>query len=256
MQLEVPWAEHHCVGDGIVRSSFRRTKTPFAREHKMVHYLCINSGFSTWLPTGPGKHGYVSVGNLKGVRGRRLRESIATGDTAVDEEGTPDKRYMCHLFLQTGASEYYYAGLYEFRFADGLTREEWELLPKEVNAADLLKDFEVDIDISQVKTTCLQSECHFANEKKDAGQVNPQELRDKYSSGERSAPCVLLRCVRFDPEVYKALVQENQKHMGIPQNEKPTGANPPKRRRVDDEPKEQPQIRRVPSSGNIDDMYA
>lgn len=68
--------------------------------------------------------------------------------------------------------------------------------------------------------------------------------------------CVLLRCVRFDPEVYKALVQKNQKHMGIPQNEKPTEANPPKRRRIDDEPTEQLQIRRVPSSGNIDDMYA
>lgn len=77
-------------------------------------YLCPNMDHNPWLPTGPGKHGYMQVG--LGRDGVRFNEPVHR-----------------HVFVGLG-KVLTYCGVYEVERVNPLLQEEWETLPEKVNA--------------------------------------------------------------------------------------------------------------------------
>ncbi|KAI0961811.1 hypothetical protein AcW1_000790 [Taiwanofungus camphoratus] len=177
------------LGGGLQGLIVRVTKSAKALAVKwdIDEYLCPNMDHNPWLPTGPGKHGYMQVG--LGRDGVRFNEPVHQ-----------------HVFVGLG-KVLTYCGVYEVERVNPLLQEEWETLPE------------------KVKHTYSET---TATKEKRMKHGTAKDIREKYDSGELLAPCVRLRCVKFDMTFYEELVAANRRRH--PANSSPS-ASIGKRRR-------------------------
>lgn len=149
-------------------------------------YICPQIDMNRWLPTSPGRHGFMQVG-----LGR--------------EKTTFVSPVICPLFVGVDG-RFKYSGLYEATRVDPLTADEWNALPEQVDMSLLFSTASLTTIHDQVKLA--YSQITWSKEKNEHNSV--AQVRNKYDSGLLHMPCVLLKCIRFDTDFCKELASAAQ----------------------------------------------
>ncbi|RPD79189.1 hypothetical protein L226DRAFT_243551 [Lentinus tigrinus ALCF2SS1-7] len=98
--------------------------TSLSVKHDIKWYLCLTVSKLGWLPSGPGKHGFLHM---------ELDQKVTKTDGS--SAGNIDNTQL-HLFVGIGAGSpeiFQYYGMYRITDAPVLSPEEWEALPAEVS---------------------------------------------------------------------------------------------------------------------------
>ncbi|RPD65394.1 hypothetical protein L226DRAFT_609717 [Lentinus tigrinus ALCF2SS1-7] len=214
--------------------------TPLASQYNIQAYLCATWDRYTWLPTEPGKHGFLPY-DLEIRKDQDGDLEAAAHGYRRGEIYTP-----CHLFVgtRTDSEIFHYHGLYQLTKVDSLTKDEWALLPE------------------NAKTYCLAKKLRQLVKEIGPGKTpSLKDLRQKFDHGTIAAPCIRLECIEFDPTFYGKLVAraaELLQNPEEPSEEHNLDATPSKRRRLSD--RHEDSVQGLDSEDisphNIDDMYA
>lgn len=169
----------------LFRIDLKKRKA-LAEKFGITGYLCPNRDHNLWCPTRPGMHGFMFVG-----LGREAT-TFAQAETR-------------NVFVGMGTKQYRYLGLYEAVRTEGLTAEEWDPLPEEVSWL-----YTQTCSIFALLMYCMQFKSKYSATTKDKSkddQRSASQIRAAYDDGSLFAPCVMLKCIGYDGELYRALAE-------------------------------------------------
>ena len=117
-----------------------RALTTLSTKYDLHSYVCASLTQHTWLPSNPGKHGFL-LHDLGLNSDRTPSKGDNHGsDPPHGETAGPVTQIHRDVFVGTGTGVpevFHYCGLYRIVRTDDLTREEWEALPSEVSRLPL-----------------------------------------------------------------------------------------------------------------------
>ncbi|TFK30556.1 hypothetical protein FA15DRAFT_662534 [Coprinopsis marcescibilis] len=167
-----------------------------AKKTDIHSYLCPSLDHNPWCPTAPGHHGYIFVGLGREKTTFAVPEihNVFAGLSKTKSKDTRRFRYL---------------GKYEAVRVSPLSVAEWNSLDLRVRS-------------TYAKTTKEKT--------KDSRPSNA--IIGAYDNGELRVPCVQLKCIGFDEELYSALVAEA--NASSPTNKSASSGSQPSKRALDD----------------------
>jgi len=149
------------------------SQTP-SKSKDMSYYLCPGLDRNPWCPSSPGQHGYIFIG-LGKEKNTFLSPEIRNVFVGIKDKGQHRRFYV-------------YLGVYEVVRVLPLTIDEWKSL-----------SFAFKV---------IYSKSTKSKTPNDGRTL--QQIQHAYENGELSVPCVQLRCIGFDKELYSTVMHQNQ----------------------------------------------